>query len=128
MMRWTLEIVPETFAIYRLPPGAEVPQWATTGSIWSITRTADELSVVCQAQVSVAAAILREAPWRCLKVQGPLAFTLTGVVAALTQPLATASISVFILSTFDTDYLFIKAGDFPRAIKELVGAGHEVVS
>ncbi len=127
MMRWTLEIIPETFAIYRLPPGTELPSWATIGSIWSITRTTDELSVVCQEQVQVAPAIPREAPWRCLKVQGPLAFTLTGVVAALTQPLAAAGISVFVLSTFDTDYLFIKAGDFPRAIKELVGAGHEVV-
>lgn len=126
-MRWTLNIIPETFAIYRLPPGAELPHWATSGSIWSITRTMDELSVVCQVQVQVKATIPREAPWRCLRVQGPLAFTLTGVIAALTQPLADAGISVFVLSTFDTDYVFIKAADFPRAIEELVGAGHEVV-
>ncbi len=126
-MRWTLQIVPETFAIYRLPPHAALPSWATDAPIWSITRTADELSIVCPEQLQLDPAVPCESPWRCLKVQGPLAFTLTGVVAALTQPLADAQISVFVLSTFDTDYLFIKVADFPRAIEALVGAGHEVV-
>lgn len=131
-MHLTLDILPQTFAIYRLPPNAPLPSWAQTGSFWSITRTVDELSLVCEQHVMVEQALLTaegrvERDWRCYQVRGPLAFTLTGVAAALTQPLADAEISVFVLSTFDTDYVLVKAADLPRATEVLVGAGHEVV-
>lgn len=124
MLRLTLQLLPETFALYRLSPDAAVPAWAMTGAFWSITRTPDELSIMCPEQSITDVQV--ESGWRGLKVVGPLAFTLTGVAAALTQPLADAEISVFMLATFDTDYLFLKAADLPRATVELIGAGHEV--
>lgn len=124
MMRLTLELLPGMMAVYRLAPDAPLPSWATTGAFWSITRTSDELSVVCEDHDQPG--IRKEGGWRCLRIQGPLAFTLIGVLATLTQPLADAEVGVFVCSTFDTDYLLVKAADLPRTTEALVGAGHEV--
>ncbi len=124
-MRLTLSIAPQTLAIFRLAPDAQLPMWATRGALWSITRTADELSVVAAPEPSFAGPV--EDGWRAFKVRGPLAFTLTGVIAALTVPLAAAAIGVFVLSTFDTDYILVKADDLARATEALIAAGHEVL-
>lgn len=111
-------------AVYRLAPDAPLPSWATTGTFWSITRTPEELSVISEEQEI--ADVRSEGGWRSLRIQGPLSFTLIGVLAALIQPLADAEVGVFVCSTFDTDYLLVKAADLPRATEVLVGAGHEV--
>ena len=103
-----------------------MPTWAWTGELCAVTRTIDELSVVCSEE-----AVPPEAPsergWRALKVQGPLDFSLTGVLAALTVPLAAASIPIFALSTYDTDYVLVAARDLTRAAEALTQAGHSVV-
>jgi hypothetical protein len=96
-----------------------------TGTFFSITRTADELSVVCQ-QSLVPDDIRCERDWRCLRVAGTMAFSMVGVVAALVTALAEAGVSVFVVSTFDTDYLLVKEHDLEKAVAALRAAGHEV--
>jgi hypothetical protein len=109
-----------TFAIYRLPADAPVP-----AAFWSVTRTDDELSVICLAD-AVPAGALVESGWRGLKVAGPLDFGLTGVAAALTTPLAAAGVSVLPIATYDTDYVFVREEALEGAVAALRGAGHTV--
>jgi hypothetical protein len=120
-----LLILAETLAICRLEKDAAVPDWAMTGSFVSTTRTAEELSIVCP-QIQVPAGAKREGGWRCIKVRGPLDFSLTGILASLTTPLAKAGISVFAISTYDTDYLLVKEENLEKAIEILVKKGHRV--
>ena len=119
-----LTLLPATFAVCRLPTDSPVPAWAS-GSFVSITRTADELSVVCEESQAPADA-QAERRWRMLRVNGTLDFALIGILAALTAPLADAGISVFAISTFDTDYLLVKQNKLQQAIAALVAAGHQV--
>ncbi len=111
----------------RLEPESAIPEWATCGSVFSITRTPAELSIVCS-QADVPGDVKVERDWRCLKIQGPLDFGLTGILASVANPLASAGISIFALSIFDTDYLLVKDRDLGRAVEVLEGAGHEVRS
>jgi nitrilase len=117
--------VPGTFAVCKLPAGSAVPDWATAGDVWSVAGTADELSVVCR-QDAVPAGVTCEPGWRCLRVAGAMPFTLVGVLASLTAPVARAGVGVFAFSTFDTDYLLVKAADLPAAVDALRAAGHAV--
>jgi hypothetical protein len=119
-----LEVVGR-FAVCKLPPGSAVPAWATAGDVFTVTRTGDELSVVCRQEV-VPAGTQAEVEWRCLRVAGAMPFTLVGVLASLTTPIAKAGVGVFAVSTFDTDYLLVKAERFPKAVAALRGAGHTV--
>jgi hypothetical protein len=95
------------------------------GNFFSITRTADELSVVCP-QAVVPEGVECERGWRCLRVAGTVPFSAVGVLAALSAPMADAGISVFALSTFDTDYLLVKAEDLERAVDTLRRRGHSI--
>jgi uncharacterized protein len=119
----TLTLLPELFAVCRLPAGAELPAWATAGVFYAVTRTAHELSIVC-AQEQVPAGFACQPGWRCLQVAGPLDFALTGVLASLAQPLAAAGISIFAISTYDTDYLLIQDKALDAARAALHSAGH----
>jgi hypothetical protein len=121
----TLILVDGTFAVCRLEPAAPIPSWATAGDFFSITRTAEELSVVCREE-AVPEGIPVERGWRCLRVAGTLPFSVVGVVASLTAPLAEAGISIFTISTFDTDYLLVKEKDLAAAVEALCGQGHDV--
>jgi len=96
-----------------------------TGPLWTVARTADELSVVCLAQ-QVPPGVQVEPGWRALRVAGTLDFGLTGVLAALASPLADAGVSLFAFSTFDTDYILVRAARWPDAIAALRGAGHVI--
>lgn len=121
----TLLEVAGRFAVCKLPPGSAVPAWATAGDVFSVTRTGDELSVVCRQEV-VPEGTQAEVGWRCLRVAGAMPSTLAGVLASLTAPVAKAGVGVFAVSTFDTDYLLVKEADFPAAVAALRGAGHTV--
>jgi hypothetical protein len=114
-------------AICRLPASAPFPSWAERSPFFSITRTADELSIVCR-QEDLPAGLSADRGWRCLRVDGTLDLSEVGVLACLLEPLASAGIPVFVLSTFDTDYLLIKAGDFDRAVGVLRQSGQFVGS
>jgi len=118
-----LTLLPDLFAVCKLDAGDAVPTWATTGQFFSITRTAAELSVVCP-QNLVPGGVRCERGWRCLRVAGTMDFSMVGVVASLVTPLAEAGISVFVISTFDTDYLLVKVNDLERATATLRGEGH----
>ncbi len=113
------------FAVCKLPNHVPIPPWAMRGDLFSITRTADELSIVCRQEV-VPEGVVCEQDWRCLRVEGAMPFALVGVLASLTTAVAKAGVGVFAFSTFDTDYLLIKASDMPRAIASLRSAGHVV--
>lgn len=119
-----LSILPGAVAVCRLPSDASVPEWAR-GAFLSITRTADELSIVCD-DGAVPADVKAERGWRVLKLEGPIPFEMTGVASALLAPLAAARISIFLISTYDTDYLLLQAGTFARAVDVLRGAGYEI--
>ena len=119
-----LQLLPGEFAICRLPPHQPVPDWAA-GSFCSITRTAEELSIVCE-QHRPPPNATTEPGWRALKVEGPLDFALTGILASLAGPLAAAGIPIFALSTFDTDYVLVKHHNLPAALAALSEAGHEI--
>lgn len=123
-----LEAIEVPLAVCRLEPETDVPGWVDrSGDFTSITRTKDELSIVC-ARDDVPDGVSMEGPWRALRVQGPIVMTLIGVVAALANPLADAGISIFAISTFDTDYVLVHEPDFDAAIVALTEAGHVVVS
>jgi hypothetical protein len=119
-----LVLLPDLYVVCRLPADASPPPWAA-GEFVSITRTPDELSLVCR-QDAVPAGIRCEAGWRCLRVAGRLDFALVGVLASLLVPLAGAGVSVFVASTFDTDYLLIREADRARATEALQAAGHTI--
>ena len=118
-----LTVLSEQLAVCRLASDAPLPVWSATGPFISITRTADELSIVCLEE-SVADGTTVERGWRYLKVEGPLDFALTGILADLAGALAAVGISIFAISTFDTDYLLVKDETLPEAIAVLEAAGH----
>ena len=121
----TLTVLSDSLAICRLDPAADVPEWAMIGEFVSITHTSDELSIVC-AEEHVPSDVKADREWRVLKVEGPLDLALTGVLAALANPLAEAQINIFAVSTFDTDYLLVKGYNLARACEVLRQAGHEI--
>lgn len=124
-MNLMLLVLPGTLAICRLGPDAPIPDWARAGDFCSITRTSDELSIVCT-EAAVPDGVKSDRGWRCLKIEGPLDLSLTGVLASLLSPLAEAGISIFAVSTFDTDYLLVKAENLERAAEALIQSGHQV--
>jgi uncharacterized protein len=121
----TLEEVAGTFAVCRLGPNQPVPAWLGHGPLVSITRTDAELSVVCP-EHAVPPGVQAEKGWRCLRVVGPLGFGMTGILASLAAPLAGSGVSIFVLSTYDTDYLLVPDRDLGRARDVLARAGHAV--
>lgn len=120
----SLLLLPGRYAVCRLAPDAAEPAWAA-GAFITVTRTADELSVVCD-EAAVPGGVRTQGGWRCLRVAGTLDFALVGVLAALLGPLAETGVSVFCVSTFDTDYLLVKDADLPRAVAALTTVGHRV--
>ncbi|WP_395674906.1 ACT domain-containing protein [Inquilinus sp.] len=117
--RLTLSLLPEMLAVARLPAGAALPVWVDWSDPFvTVSRTRDELSVVCP-EARVPAEEQAERGWRGFKVEGPLDFALTGILARLAAPLAEAGISIFAISTFDTDYLLVRAHDLAAATSVL---------
>lgn len=117
--------LPGRYAICRLPVDAPLPAWAIGGNFSSVTRTADEVSVVVSAN-AVPLGVRCEPGWCCLRVAGTLDLALVGVLAALAEPFASAGVSVFAISTFDTDYLLVRERDLDRAAVALAGKGHDI--
>ena len=118
----TLQILPLLLAVCRLDKDVAVPEWALKSKdFFAITKTADELSIVCS-QDCVPEDIKSEKNWRVLKVVGTLDFALTGILASIARPLAENGISIFAISTYDTDYILIKEKDLDRAVSALKGS------
>ena len=128
----TLEIFPDNYAICRLKPGKDLPDWAVqaesdTQSMISVTRTPDELSIVCR-ESQVPAGGEAETDWRCSRGAGKLDFSLVGIIAEITRSLANSGISVFVISTFDTDYFLVKKSQWAQAERTLSDAGYAMSS
>ena len=122
----TLRVLPGRLAVARLDPKAAVPDWAALGRFTSITRTADELSCVCE-EAGVPPDARAERGYRALKVEGILEFALVGIVASLATALARARVSIFVVSTHDTDYLLVKEEKLVQAVRVLRSEGHRVI-
>jgi hypothetical protein len=118
-----LRILPEVLAVCRLEPSAPVPPWAERGAFRCQTRTATELSIVCS-DGAVPPGVASSSGWRAIAVAGTLDFALTGILASLAEPLAAADISIFVVSTYDTDYLLVKDAALARSVEVLTAAGH----
>jgi hypothetical protein len=122
-----LTLLPSRFSVSILPPDSAIPAWAATGEVVSITRTDEELSIVCE-ESRVPADMQAERGWRCLKVAGPIDFSQVGVVASLAGPLAEAEIPIFVISTYLTDYLLVKEESLQKSIECLQSAGHTLTN
>lgn len=109
----------------RLAPEEPVPEDLPRSSLLSVTRTPHELSIVCQESAGLPGLV--ETGWRCLVVDGTLSFDQVGILASLAQPLAEAGVSIFVVSTYDTDYLLVKEQKLVLAIGSLQVAGHQVL-
>jgi uncharacterized protein len=120
-----LYVLDDLYAIVRCEPDAELPSWLRGGHFWSVTRTDSELSIVCR-QEDVPADASAERGFVAFEVAGPLDFTLTGVVSSLVGPLAEEGVPLFVLSTFETDYLLVREHDLHRSVEALANAGHSV--
>jgi uncharacterized protein len=118
--------LPESFAICRMAANSGVPGWGLQGEFFSVTSTADEISIVCPAK-QVPAGVSHEGDWTCLKLEGPFPFSETGILSAFVRPLSDQAIPIFAISTFDTDYVLVKHAWVEAAVQALQDAGHEFV-
>lgn len=122
----TMRLLDEKYGVCRLDKNELIPEWAQNSDFFSITKTSDELSIVCS-QDSIPDDIKCEKDWRILKVEGPLDFSLVGILASISAVLAKARISIFAISTYDTDYILVKNNDIDKAIASLINEKYEVI-
>lgn len=125
MIALSMFVIPQRLAICRLGSADDLPAAIGGASFWSATRTSEELSLVIP-EDHIPPGCRCERGWRAFQVAGPLDLTLTGVLNAITAPLAQAGISLFALSTYDTDYVLVREKDLDEAIAALSQAGHRV--
>ena len=124
-MKLSLLVIGPVFAIATLKKDEPIPGWVMSSDFYSITKTYDELSIV-RPQDNIPLDVKINKGWRCLKVQGPLGFDIVGILASLSLPLASEGISIFVFSSYDTDYIMVKKYDLDKAIEVLRQAGHSV--
>lgn len=124
-MKLTFIVLDDGFTIHRFPPDRPVPPRVWDGPFCAVSRTEEELSVVCRSALSLDSE-KAEPGWSCLKVAGPLDFSLTGILAEISAVLADAEISIFAVSTFDTDYVLVKSDQLALAESALTTAGHTI--
>jgi uncharacterized protein len=119
--------VPGEFAVCRLPAAAPLPSWPWNGPVVSVTRTADELSIVCFAK-NVPANVQSTHAWICFKLEGPFPFSEVGVLASFINPLVEKGVPVMAIATYDTDYVLVSEDNAAVALRALRDAGHELLS
>jgi hypothetical protein len=118
-------MLPRTYAIVHLNADAVPPEWATKGEFTSITRTPDELSIVCPTE-NLPCDVESQHRWVCLKLEGPFPFSMTGVLLSFIEPLSSNCIPIFAISTFDTDYVLVQEEYIGMTMDALQKAGHEL--
>jgi hypothetical protein len=117
--RLTLSVLPDSLAICQFTPITQIPSWVFKSSIFSVSKTDEELSIVCD-QTLVPPDVNKIDNWRAFKVNGPLDFSLTGIISSLAKPMAENKIPIFIISTYNTDYLLVENRYFIRAKEVLL--------
>nr|WP_077864442.1 ACT domain-containing protein [Clostridium saccharobutylicum] len=123
---FSLMCLKEKYGVCRLDNAEVIPLWAQNSSFFSITKTSDELSIVC-AENDIPSDIKCEKDWRILKVEGPLDFSLIGILSSISTILAQKGISIFAIPTYDTDYILVKNKDIDNTVKSLVEERYEVI-
>jgi hypothetical protein len=126
-MKLKFRPLPGRLAVCRFPPDAAVPEWCWKGALSSITRAGEQLSIVCSAE-SVPAEHTPEVTWICLKLEGTFSFSQVGILASFIDPLRDASVPIFAISTYATDYVLVKEEFSGAALEALRAAGHELVT
>ena len=122
----TMKLLKEKYGVCRLDKTELIPEWAQNSDFFSITRTSDELSIVCT-EDNIPNGIKCEKDWRILKIEGPLDFSLIGIFASISTILAQKGISIFAISTYDTDYILVKNKDIDNAIESLINERYEII-
>lgn len=122
MPNLTLTLLPEAYKIVQFPAETMLPAFSKSHFV-SVTFTEEEISVVCPEDMELDAPQV-SLGWRCFKFEGPFAFNQTGILNAITGPLAEAKIGIFALSTYNTDYLMVKAEQLPQTLEALRAADH----
>jgi hypothetical protein len=125
MKQLSLQVLAGQYTIHRFSPESGLPMAALESAFLSITKTVDELSIVCDAEISLESEH-SESGWSCIKVLGPLDFALTGVLAKLSGVLTEADISIFAISTYDTDYLLVRSENLAETIEVLEKKGYTI--
>ena len=126
MKQLKLRQLPDTYGIARLEASSPIPPWADGAGFISISRTEDELSIVCQ-QTRILDSVPSSLNWVCFKFVGPFAFDETGIVASVVTPLSTGGIGVFVVSTYDGDHVLIKSQDLEQSKTLWENAGHTII-
>lgn len=120
-----LTVLKEHLAICRLDASFVIPEWAKADEFLSITRTRDELSIICN-EKNVPDDVQCDKGYIAIKFEGPFDFSMTGVLVSVANPLAEAGIPILALATYDTDYIIIKKDVKQAAINAIVAAGHKI--
>ncbi len=127
MPNLNLSLLEGRFAVLQLEPNSSIPAWVLEGEFFSVSKTTEELSIVClESNAPTNSDVRLERDWACLKLQGPFEFSLTGILLSVLEPLAQVNVGIFALSTFNTDYVLVKAENLEKAIVALEAAGHRV--
>lgn len=121
-----IKLLEKKFCVCRLNKNDTVPEWTRNNDFCSITRTSEELSIVCM-QNNVPDDIKCEKDWRILKIEGPLDFSLVGILASISEILSQSKISIFAISTYNTDYILVKDSEISNAVNELSKSGYEII-
>ena len=119
-----LSVISETFTIHKLSPDLSIPEEILKSNYYSVTKTDNELSVVCSELIEVKS-LQSSKGWKCIKVKGPLDFNLTGILAGISDILSQGNISIFAISTFDTDYILVRTHDLSSATTKLRQSGYK---
>lgn len=122
----TLKILPKKYGVCRLPKTASIPLWVAESDFFSITKTEDELSVVCE-EDRIPDDVKVEDGWRMIKVLGPLEFSLIGILSKISVILAEVQVSIFVISTYDTDYILVKEVNLELAVKTLKSKNYTII-
>lgn len=120
-----LQLLPQRLSVTRFPPDEPIPEWAYGGSFFSVTRTDEELSIFCDSD-RIPEDVSAVGGWRAFRVAGQLDLALPGIISQLAMPLAARQISIFSLSTHDTDYMLVSERQLDDAREILLRAGHEI--
>lgn len=119
-------LLPQRFSVCRLAPDEAIPGWACAGGFLTITRSGDELSIICDER-NVPDGIQQQPGWRCIQLRGPFAFDEIGVLASFANPLAAAGVGILAISTFDTDFILFAEKNLESALRALTTAGHRQI-
>ena len=126
MDKLKLKLLKDMYGVCRLNNNSKIPEWGAKGEFSSITRTEDELSIVCL-QNNIPEGIQCEKSWEVFKIEGPLDFSLIGILSAISSLMAEKGISIFAISTYDTDYILIKDKELNKAIEVLSNDKYEII-